>query len=105
MAVTLAVTPLNSNRGTQVGSLALTGTYVNPGGSAVTAAQFGMNALFSLDVNPDSGFVFEYIPTNTTSGKLKVFWTGAGLSAALAEVTNGTSLSGVTAARYEAIGA
>ena len=105
MAVTVAVTQLNSNRGTQVGSLALTGTYVNPGGSAVTAANFGMNSLFSLDVNPDSGFVFEYIPTNTTTGKLKIYWTGAGLGAALAEVTNGQSMAAVTAARYEAIGA
>ena len=104
MAITTNV--LNSNRGTQVGSLSLAaaGTYPT-GGFTVNASLFGLNALFSLDVNPDSGFVFEYIPTNTTTGKLKMFWTGAGLSAALAEVTNATNVSAVTAARYEAIGA
>ena len=105
MAASVTPSILNSNRGTQVGSLALVGGTYPTGGVTVNASNFSMNSLFSLDVNPDSGFVFEYIPTNTTTGKLKMFWTGAGLSAALAEVANGTTITGVTAARYEAIGA
>lgn len=104
MAAQVNPSALNSNRGTQVGSLSITGGTYTTGGITVTAANFGMNSLYSLDVNPDSGFVFEYIPTNTTTGKLKMFETGAALSGVLAEVGSGATITGVTAARYEAIG-
>jgi hypothetical protein len=103
MAVTLTVSQNNANRGTITGSLALSGTYAT-GGFAVTAGTFGLNQLFSLDVNPTGGMVFEYVPTNSTSGVVKAYWTGAGLSGALAEVTNATSMAGKTP-RFEAIGA
>ena len=104
MAYTFAVSATNANRGTQVGSITPTGTYTT-GGDTITAAQFGMNQLFSLDVNPHGGVAFEYIPTNPTSGKLKQFWTGSAVSSALAEVASANASMSGQALRYEAIGA
>lgn len=103
MAVTIAVTQNNANHGTITGALALSGTYVT-GGFAVNAGNFGLNQLFNLDVNPTGGLAFEYVPSTPTSGVVKAYWTGAGLSGALAEVTNGTSVAGKSP-RFEAIGA
>jgi hypothetical protein len=62
-------------------------------GVAVTAAQLGLGQVTDLIIDPAAGYVFQYLPS---TGKIKAFWTGAGLSAVLAEVTDSTSLSGIT---------
>jgi|SRR5882724_6406724 len=69
-------------------------------GIAVTPAQFNLITLVHLDLGATAGIVFEYVKS---TGKIKAFWTGAGLSAALAEVTNATDLSAMTA-RFAAWG-
>ena len=94
----------NVSRGTTNGSLNL-GSYAT-GGVAVTPSMFGYHALVGLDVNPSAGYVCEYVPTSadpTAGGKVKVYWTGAGLSAVLAEITNATNLAAVNF-RFEADG-
>lgn len=63
------------------------------GGIAVTPAQFGLLTLVHLDLGATGGYVFEY---NKTTGKILAYWTGAGLSAVLAEVTNATNLTAIT---------
>ena len=99
-----SITTQNVSRGTLNGTLNL-GTYAT-GGVPVTPGLFSMNALVGLDVNPSAGFVCEYVPTSndpTKCGKVKVYWTGAGLSAVLAEITNATNLAAVNF-RFEADG-
>lgn len=68
------------------------GTYATAG-IAVSAAQVGLGTINSLVIDPAGGYVFEYV---ASTGKVKAYWTGAGLSAVLAEVTTATALSGVT---------
>ena len=50
---------------------------------------------------PGAGYLFTYDHVNQ---KVKAYWTGAGLSAVLAEVTNATNLSAVTHVRVLAFG-
>jgi len=68
------------------------GTYATSG-IAVSAAQCGLGVLNSLIIDPAGGYVFEYV---ASTGKVMAYWTGAGLSEVLAEVTNATNLAGVT---------
>ena len=73
------------------------GRYTGPasyvtGGEAITAATFGLSRLDRLMFSSASstGLVFTWDEANA---KVKAFWTGAGLSAVLAEVTATTNLS------------
>ena len=68
------------------------GTYATSG-VAVTAAQCGLGVLNDLIIDPAGGYVFSYVKS---SGKVLAYWTGAGLSAVLAEITDSTALAGVT---------
>lgn len=79
----------NRNQTSGTGNL---GTYAT-NGIAVTAAQCGLGTITSLVIDPAAGYVFEYV---ASTGKVKAYWTGAGLSAVLAEITNSTNLAGVT---------
>ena len=68
------------------------GTYAT-NGVAITAAQCGLGVLNDLIIDPAGGYVFSYV---ASTGKVLAYWTGAGLSAVLAEITNSTDLSGIT---------
>lgn len=96
MAITASASVQARIKGSQYGNLALSGTYAT-GGFAVTPAMFQLSGLERLSIAPDAGIIPEYIPTTqgnfTSGGVVKLYWTGAGLSAALAEVTNGTSVT------------
>ena len=68
------------------------------GGYAVTGTSLGLpcGLIDTIDCNtsPDSGYDVRY---NYTTGNIQAFATGASSGAALAEVTNATNLSTVTA--------
>lgn len=71
------------------------------GGYAITATQFGFKGIWMVNPNPVvAGYAFQW---DVTNGKLKAYWTGAAVSAVLAEVTATTNLSTVVV-RVEAVG-
>lgn len=74
-----------------------TDTYLTNGYTGITAAKFGLSrpilAIEVIGVNT-AGVGMTWV-WNTQTSALMAFWTGAGLSAVLAQVTNTTSLSGI----------
>jgi hypothetical protein len=111
MAVTYAFTPDSGpapairrgadGRRSAYGSITVAGTYVNPGGTAITSALepriIGSTAAAGtidvevLDASDSTGIVWRF---DRATLKLKAYWSG-GAAAALAEVTNGQALTGV----------
>ena len=70
-------------------------SYVNPGGGVeFTPASLGLTTILAVFMQDSLlGHIARYDPA---TGKVKFLWTGAGLSAVMAEVTNATNLSTVT---------
>lgn len=78
------------------------GTYAT-GGIAVTGSQVNCpNNLFELEIRPSGGYAFEYVPSGSSGGKIKAYWSGTA-SAVLNEVTNATNLGSINP-RFTAIG-
>ena len=73
------------------------------GGEAVTLSELGLSRLDDLTIEPSAGYAFAW-DGSTTAPKIIAYWTGAGLSAVLAQVTNGTNLAAVTGVRVTARG-
>lgn len=99
MAVTVAFTA-NTNGRQRVGKqhvvdgvLTPTGTY-ETGGIAVTASDFGLTAIESLDVatahNGTEFMVANWVPSTS---KIILGWTGAVVSTELDEITNGDTVT------------
>jgi hypothetical protein len=71
------------------------------GGYPLTAAMFGMRRLDNVVPQPvAAGYAIAF---NPATSKLMVYWTGAGLSAVLAEVTGPPALAAVVV-RCEVVG-
>ena len=72
------------------------------GGEAILASDLGLSQIRSLQLNPHGGYVFEYVPTQTTGastgGTIKGYWTGSTTAAALAQISSTTDLSSTAAA-------
>jgi len=89
------------------GQLAFDSSYPT-GGESLTAANIGLRVIEHINVQPRSGFVFDYDYTNSL---LLAYRTGAATvtagatpAAALAEVSNTTDLSTLTGVRFRAVG-
>ena len=81
------------------GTIHLSASYNSGTGDTITAAQFGVGALTDLSIDAGGGYVFAPDIANLV---VKAYFTGAGLSAVLAEVGI-TDLSG-TVVRYRGSG-
>lgn len=70
------------------------------GGDTITPQQIKLGTIewcpaeLAMNVATTAAVIYKY---NIATGKMQAFWTGAGLSGALAEVTAGTDLSGFSA--------
>ena len=72
------------------------------GGELMDMSKIFPKDLHLVIVEPKAGYIFLYDYTNK---KVLAYWTGAGLSAVLAQITNGTNLSSSCAdVRFIAIG-
>lgn len=84
------------------GDAAFDSTYPT-GGEAVSLAELGISRLDDLKVENGGGYTFAW-DGSTTAPKILAYWTGAGLSAVLAQVTNNTNLAAVTGVKVTARG-
>ena len=85
------------------GTMSFDATYTT-GGEDVTTTLGTIRSV--MTVPSKSGYVFEVVETSFATGsfKLKAMQGASTTGSALAEVTAGTDLSGVTSVRYQAIG-
>ena len=87
----------------QIRKIAFTGTYVT-GGEALSTAELGFSkAPDWVEIEPKSGYVFEYIAA-TQKVIVRQDAGTSGAAAALIEVANGTSLTAVTGVIVKAYG-
>ena len=96
MAATIAdTTPVSDNVAGRLHlkTVTITGDSSYPtGGYALTPAQVGFTSIVAV-LFSDASALGVQATYDYTNQKVKLFWTGAGLSAALAEVTNATNVS------------
>ncbi len=92
MALTVALTATESMGSVTGKIMRLTPDASYPtGGYTFSASTAGLNRLYGVAF---LAVAAGYIPQwDRTNGKIKLYWTGAGLSAAVAEVTNATNAS------------
>lgn len=87
--------------GMEVGTIDFDSSYPTNGESYDAIIGTSFREVTALYVQGKNGYVFE---PDLTNKKIKVLWTGAGLSAVLAEITNATNLSTLTGVQYIAFG-
>jgi len=82
------------------GSIAFDSSYPT-GGESLDLTPYFATQVHLVLIEPQAGYVFAYDYTNK---KVMAYWTGATTAAVLAEITNATNLSALSAVHFIAFG-
>jgi len=82
------------------GSIAFDSSYPT-GGESLDLSGYFPNAVHLVLIEPQAGYVFVYDYTNK---KVMAYWTGATTGAVLAQITDTTNLSALSAVHFIAFG-